>query len=548
MSLPSPVPGRLVPPQSSGTGRGRGWRDFVYQAFVQYNPLYFASALCILAGVFLVARELPREAFASKAGIVASTEIYQFLLIAAAMVLLRAGLTRPATLLGLTCLVFMLDVAMNGERMLSHVGLLSLAPGMRARLAFPVSVALAMLGPVKLWLLASVFKLRSGRTPLLVLGLTLLSTPLLPYLTELAPPTLRQTVYLVLLWLGAPLLAWACTPSARCWTSAWQGDAGEPRLRRIAAVVPVLVAALFIAHGLLWSFIATLSLTPALAAPYLLAMFGGTAIQVARSRPRTAEFMAWLGTGTALGAAALTDPSTGHWPLAAMALLTGAVLVFLVEGKGLQVFLLATGCLFGGAYLVAAGARTPLPLPGPIWAAGLAASLLAGAIRHRDFRSFFVSALAIGTALACIHPGPTLFSYGGLMSGLWLAVGSWFVFPGLRRWVPIGATAGVLVLGAWMLWQGVPGIAIGYVGLAVSSAGIGLACRRLDFQGAGFAGGAVLAAFKHAAWIPSSSLGWGILLLSGGFVFLSAGVLVNLLLARGRPPVETPTAPVESSS
>jgi hypothetical protein len=537
-----------VPPQSSGTGRGRGWREVVFQAFVEYNPLYFASALCILAGVFLVARELPREAFGSKAGIVASTETYQFLLIAAATILLRAGLTRPATLLGLTCLVFMLDVAMNGERMLSHVGLLSLAPGMRARLAFPVSVALALLGPVKLWLLASVFKLRSARTPLLVLGLALLAMPLLPYLTELVPPTLRQTVYLILRWLGAPFLAWACTPSARGWTSDWQDDAGEPRLRRIAALVPPLAAVLFLAHGLMWSFIASLSLTAALAAPYLLALFGAAALQVAANRPRTAEFIAWLGTGATLGAAALTDPSTGLWPLGAMALLTGAVLVFLVEMKGLRVFLLATGCLFGGAYLVVAGAGAPLPLPGPIWTAGFAASLLAGAIRHRDFRSLFVSALAAGAALASVHPGPTLFSYAGLMSGLWLAAGSWIVFPALRRWIPIAATAGVLALGAWMLWRGVPGIAIGYVGLAVSSAGIGLACRRLDFQGAGFTGGAVLAAFKHAAWIPSSSLGWGILLLTGGFVFLSAGVLVNLLLARGRSRTEAPPAPVESPS
>jgi hypothetical protein len=444
----------------------------------------------------------------------------------------------------------MLDVAMNGERMLSHVGLLSLAPGMRARLAVPVSVMLAVLGPVKLWLLASVFKLRSARTPRIVLGVALLAMPLLPYLTELVPPIGRQTSYLILTWLGAPRLVWACTPSARRWTSAWVDDDGEPRLRRIAAVAPLLVAVLFIAHGLLWSFIATLTLTPALAAPYLLGLFGGVAIKVAARRPRTAEFMAWLGTGTTLGTAALTDPSTGQWPFAAMALLTGAVLVYLVEVKGLKVFLLATGCLFGGAYLAAAGARAslPLPLPGPVWAAGLAASLLAGAIRHRDLRSLIGSALAAGTALATIHPVPTLVGYGGLMAGLWLAVGSWFLFPALRRWVPIVATVGVLTLGAWLLWRGVPGIVIGYVGLAVASAGVGLACRRLDFQGAGFAGGTVLAAFKHSAWIPSSSLGCGILLLSAGFAFLSAGVLVNLLLARGRARVETPPATVQSSS
>jgi hypothetical protein len=541
MSLLAPVPGGMPPPPSSRAGRVRGWREFAYQAFVQYNPLYFASALCILAGVFLVARELPKEAFGSKAGIVASTEAYEFLLIAAAAILLRAGLKRPAALLGLTCLVFMLDVAMNGERMLSHVGLLSLAPGMRARVAFPVSVGLAVSGPVKLYLLASVFKLRSARSPLCITGLALFAMPLLPYLTELVPPMRRETVYLTINWLGAPLLAWACMPPARRWTTALLDDAAEPRLRRIARVAPLLVAALFIAHGLMWGFIATLSMTPALAAPYLLALFALTSIQLAPSRPRMAEFTAWLGTGTTLASAALTDPATGQWPLAAMGLLTGMVMVYLVERKGLRVFLLAACCLFGGAYVAVAGAGAPLPLPGPIWAAGLSMVLLSGAIRHRDLRSLLVSALAAGAALAWIRPESGLYAYGGLLAGLWLAAGSWFILPALRRWVPIAATVGVLAFGSWMLWRDVPGIAMGYGGVVVGAAGIGFRCRRLDFQGAGIAGGAVLAAFKHATWIPSSPIGWGVLLLAAGFVFLSVGVLVNLLLARGRTRVESPS-------
>jgi len=527
---------------SSISNRDRRWRDFVHRAFVQYNPLYFASALCILAGVFLVARELPRDAFASKAGIVASTETYQFLLIAASAILLRAGLKRPAALLGLTCLVFMLDVAMNGERMLSHVGLLSLAPGMRARLAVPVSFTLAFLGPVKLGLLARVFRLRSARSLIAVSGAALLAMPLLPYLTELVEPARRQSVYLGMVWLGAPLLAWACTPWARRWTSAWMDDAGEPRLERIVRVTPILLAGMFIAHGFLWSFIASLSLTPALAAPYLLALSGLSARRLALLRPRTSEFIAWLGTGTGLDAASGTDSSTGLWPVAAMALLTGAVMVYLVETKGLKVFLLAAACLFGGAYVLVAGGSEPLPLPGPAWAAGFALALLSGAIRHRDFRSLFVSALAAGAALVAVGPGPTLMAYGGLVGGLWLAAACWFVFPALRRWVPIAATVGVLTVGAWMLWKDLPGSAIGTGGLAMASLGIGVAFRRWDFQGAGLGGASVLAAFKHAAWIPASSLGWGILLLTAGFVFLTAGVLVNLVLARARTRVESPGA------
>jgi len=91
-----------------------------------------------------------------------------------------------------------------------------------------------------------------------------------------------------------------------------------------------------------------------------------------------------------------------------------------------------------------------------------------------------------------------------------------------------------------MLWQNLPGSAIGCGGLAAASTGIGFAFRRWDFHGAGIGGASVVAVLKHAAWIPASSLGWGVLLLAAGFVFLSAGVLVNLLLARRRARVASP--------
>lgn len=518
-----------------------GWRPRIHRAFVEYNPLYFASALCILAGVFLVAHELPRDAFASKFGIVASTEGYQLLLIVAAAVLLRAGLRRPAVILGLTCLVFMLDVALNSERLLSHVGLLSLAPGMRARKAVPVSVALALLGPLKLCLLAYVFRLRNVRLPLVISGLALLLLPLLPYLTELVDPTRRQTVYLIVSWLGAPLLAWACTPAAQHWTSSWMAQDHDERLRRIIRVAPVLIAALFIAHGLVWSFIATLNLTWAQAAPYLLVISGSAAARLAARRPRTAEFIAWAGTGSTLWAATLSDGSTGLWPLAAMCLLTGGVLIYLVEGKGLRLFLLATVCLFSGAYVAAMGNVEPLPLPGAGWPAALAVALLMGAIRHRDFRCLFVSALSVAAMLGSIRPGATFLSYGGIVAGLWLAVGCWLLFPLLRRWVPFATLLAVLALGAWMMWRGIPGINFCYGGVTAVAIGLGFSFKRIEYQGAGLGAGAVLAAFQHGSWIPTSSIGWGILLLGAGFVFLSAGVMVNLLLARRLPRVEAPT-------
>ena len=57
------------------------WRDRTHRWFVEYNPLYFASAMCVFAGVWLVSEGLPVDRFASKAAVVAVTEAYQLLLI-----------------------------------------------------------------------------------------------------------------------------------------------------------------------------------------------------------------------------------------------------------------------------------------------------------------------------------------------------------------------------------------------------------------------------------------------------------------------------------
>lgn len=511
-----------------------GWRAILHRWFVEYNPLYFASALSILGGVFLVARELPPEAFGSKLGVAACTELYQIVLIAGAVVLLRAGLKRPAAILGIAALVFVLDVALNGERLMSFMGLMSLEPGMRARRVVPVSLAFALLGPVKLWLLARVFRLRGAAGTLAVGGTVIFALPLLPYVIEIESTvvSVRQSLYLGLSWLGAPILAWAFTPKARQWTSAWTSDGPDPWLtRRIAAAAPFLVAALYVIHGLGWSSLSDLSLSPAQAAPYLLVLTGMGASRAARDFPGRAEFLAWAGSGAALWTACFSPFSTGLWPLAAAALLTGACLVALVETTRLRVFLPATICLFGGAYIFASGTSGLLPTPGAVWPAGVAAALLAGAVRQRDFRCLFASALAAGTAVALIHPLP---AYAGIIAGLWLAVASWILFPSLRPWVPFAATVGVLALAEWLAWREVRGMDVGCGAFSAAALGAGFALKRMEFKGAGLASSGLLAAMRYDSWIPMSAKGWGVLLLAAGFVFLSAGVAVNLLLARRR--------------
>lgn len=504
--------------------------------FVQYNPCYFASALCILAGVFLLARELPSDSFTSKLVVAASAEAYQLLLMAGAAVLLRAGLKRPAAILGLTAFIFILDVAMNGERLMSFMGILSLEPGMRARRAIPASVVFALLGPVKLWLLARIFRLRSARGPLAVAASVIAALPLLPYAVEFESTavSLRNSIYLVISWVGAPVLGWAFTPAARRWTSGWTENESDPWLtRRIALVAPFLVVVLFGAHVIAWSSLSDLRLSMALAAPYLLAATCAAAVHHASSHPRAAEFLGWAGAGMTLLAANLAPSETGLWPIAFLAIVTGAALVIVLETTGLRLFLPATICLFGGAYMMSVANAAPLRPPGPIWPAAIALALLAGAIRQRDFRCLFASAVAAGVTVALLGPLPVLVAYGGLVAGTWLAITAWVLFPDLRRWVPFAATMAVLALAAFMAWENVPGSTIGSGALAASTIGVGIALRRVEFQGAGLASGSLLAAIRYESWIPHSAVGWGVALLAAGFLFLAGGVAVNLLLARG---------------
>jgi hypothetical protein len=509
-------------------------RAVAYRWFVEYNPLYFASALCIFAGVFLVARELPPDDFASKLGIAAGTEVYQLLLIGGAGLLLRAGVRRPAAILGLVALLFLLDSALNGERLFSHVRTMSFAPGMRARRALPAGLVLALLGPLKVWMLARVFRLREAWPILVPVGLLVASMPLLPYVIEAAGPldASRRSAHLAVFWMGAPLFAWGFAKRARAWTSRYAGGVADYlRVGRIADAAPFLSVALFMVHGGAWSTFPGLGLSFAHVAPYLLAAACVAAGRLAIRGSRGAELMAWTGATGALVATAASSPA-GVWPVGAVSLMAGASLFGLVWRSGLRLLLPATVCTFGGVYLFAAGAHSPLPLPGPAWPGALALVLLAGAGWHRDFRCLFASGLSAGGALMAINPKADLAPFGLIVLAMWLAFFGWAFFPELRRWLPLAAMSAVLGVGAVMLHQQPCLIAPWYAATAVSALGVGTAFRARPFQGAGLAGFVPLGVEMRPHWVPRTGGGWGLTLLAAGFLLLWVGVIFNLLAAR----------------
>jgi hypothetical protein len=82
-------------------------RPLLYRWFVQYNPFFTASALCVLGGVLVLSRAL---GVGSERLLTVVLEMYQWLLVGGAGVLYRRlHERRPATILGLLAVVFAMD-------------------------------------------------------------------------------------------------------------------------------------------------------------------------------------------------------------------------------------------------------------------------------------------------------------------------------------------------------------------------------------------------------------------------------------------------------
>jgi hypothetical protein len=87
--------------------------------FVQYNPLYFFSALCILFGMFLISRGL--EELDWRQGqllLTAVMQLYEIVLLIGGALLFRVkGHFRPAVILGLIEMFFLFDCTFRTEMM-----------------------------------------------------------------------------------------------------------------------------------------------------------------------------------------------------------------------------------------------------------------------------------------------------------------------------------------------------------------------------------------------------------------------------------------------
>ncbi len=490
---------------ASGPGPGASeaggrFDPILHRWFIRYNPLYFASAMLVLAGVFVMAREIGCGDALSHASIAGIAQLYAFALIGGAWLLLRhTADRRPAVILGLAALVFSFDPAFCSERLASVEGA-----------GLLLTAAFAALGPVKLMLLAFVFRIRGAIAPILVASAVLVAIPLLPNAIEAAAghDTIREPLHLAFTWLGAGLLAWALlSKPAPFWSDLITDDWSAVVTSRVASVLPLLITALFAVHAAAWSVYLAVPLTPAHGAPFLLAAGAAHSVWLARSaRPAAAELAAWVAAGGAVLAAARLP-----WAAASIALVAAAVLATLVRTHGLRLVLPSLLCAFAGGVLATGGH------PAPVHYAVLAFALLGGASMKRHLECLAASAVALTMSLDGV-PLPM----SALAGVVWFGPWAWLLYPDHRRWLPVAAIAAVQALAAWQhaAW---PEMTAFCAAASAIPFALGLALHRKDWIAAGAAGAFVLARVSG---------GWGVALVLAGFAALAGGLALNLSCGR----------------
>jgi hypothetical protein len=201
-------------------------RSLFHRWFVQYNPMYLASATLVLAGVIMTSRGLVREGSTYGPLVVALiAEIYACALIGGAALLTRIGQRRAAVLLALITIVYQGDLTLHTETCayLGGVGIAAsiawlaffvgklhaLAWAVRIRLSWR-AVATASLGAFALAIGPHVTQILSARSSGAALAIAVLAI-------GIASPRAHEDVATSLVELDA----WGATVLRRCARTAW---------------------------------------------------------------------------------------------------------------------------------------------------------------------------------------------------------------------------------------------------------------------------------------------------------------------------------------
>jgi hypothetical protein len=325
-------------------------RGLLHYWFVQYNPLYFFSAFCVLFGTYLVSRGL--DGFDWGRGQILLTVViqaYEILLLGAiALLYRRMRQLRAAVILALVEIFFLFDPTFRVETIatLKTVGL-------------TISMMWAILVVVKLAALSWIFRLKPARSVFVITTLAAFGMAVTPHVLGLATVD-RAVVHLAATWYFGGLVAFFLWSRPRVDCEIDLDQWGRTVFRRAAKAAWMIWAGFYLYH--LTALLIPFSLAPTLvhAAPlFLLLPFASTR-----------EATVWVGCLGALGVA-LTEPLT----LAPTALVVALVLGW--YGRRLQRHRLFVGAVMSVYLAVWTVGWQGWPWPEPIvWLNVLTAAAL----------------------------------------------------------------------------------------------------------------------------------------------------------------------------
>ena len=360
-----------------------GWRELLHYWFVQFNPLYFISALCMLFGVFLVARNMetlaPRSPERVQLVLFVVIQAYEWMLIGgAALLARRAGVVRPAVIMALLEAVFLFDCTFRLE------SVVFLGP-----LAYALTATWFLLTLIKVRLLAAALRLQLPLRLLVAIGASALG--IVAAIHWLSQPDSDKLLALQFgAWFGTlvMLLLDRRLPDVACEFA--QSEAQMLMARRCIRGGFRLLACFYFYH--LWSYM-LMAGGPEIVVPGFLPQAGAFMLLqlVLRSRDSDVWKFALLTFCAAL-------PAPSAVPYAA--LLLAAVLAYRVW-RGARGGLAAVAAIAAYVGLWLFGMSTwkdPLPPPGLLsWQSlSLIAALVAIAWRLRDPLAFSVLVSGVG--------------------------------------------------------------------------------------------------------------------------------------------------------
>ncbi len=176
------------------------WVRLFQYWFVRYNPLYFFSALSVLAGVYLVSKGIKEEQVKYGAFVLAGVvQLYELLLLGGAFLLYRfAHAKRPAAILGLLEVLFLFDWTWETDAL----ALVGKGGALTASLWVLLAVG-------KIWALMWIFRIhrhfRSGVG--VAVGLLAAAISVMPVVLEMRLFAPDGLAYLAV-WGGVGLAAW----------------------------------------------------------------------------------------------------------------------------------------------------------------------------------------------------------------------------------------------------------------------------------------------------------------------------------------------------